>query len=151
MPVIAVTGKDTLKINGRIITEQQSGDVAVLTHPNDISEVQTGKNGNSIYTHKYPGRQGELDIRVTLAGADDAFLNDLMNVYRNDPASFTLMTAEFTKNVGDGAVSTKAVNYFLTGGVFKKLVEAKENADGEPEQVNALYSLRFGNVVRSIG
>jgi len=151
MPIVAVVGKDTLKINGRIITEQITGDVATLTHPNDLSDVQTGKDGNSIYAHKNQGRQGELEVRVVLGGADDSFLNEIENLYRNDPVGFSLISGEFTKNVGDGEGGVKSVIYVMSGGVPKKLVDAKENADGETEQTVAVHRIHFGNVLRTIG
>lgn len=151
MPVVAMTGKDVLKINGRIITQQQNGDVTVLEYPNDLAEVQTGKNGNSIYGYKYTGQQSTLELRVTRGGSDDAFFNDLINLFSNDPAAFVLMNGEFVKNIGDGAGNIKSDIYILSGGVFKKKPGSKENADGDPEQATTIYNLIFSNCVRVIG
>jgi hypothetical protein len=147
----SLTGKDTIKINGRILNDFADGDCAVLTFPNDISVVKTGKGGNSIYAFKYDGNVCEVALRILRGSADDKFLNNLLALLKNDPAAFTLMQGEFTKNIGDGAGGITTDTYIMSGGTFKKQTEVKENAEGDVEQAVAIYSLIFSNAPRAIG
>jgi hypothetical protein len=151
MPTVALTGKDTIKINGRILNDLADGDCAALTYPNDISVVKTGKNGNSIYAFKYDGNQCDVLLRVLRGSSDDKFLNNLLAILKNDPAAFTLIQGEFGKNIGDGAGGITADVYIMSGGTFKKQTEVKENAEGDVEQAVAIYSLVFSNAPRTIG
>lgn len=151
MGSVALTGKDTIKINGRIITDTADGDASVLSFPNELMTVKTGKNGNSIYAFNYSGRQCELALRVLRGSADDKFLLGLLNGQNNDPAAMTLLVGEFTKVIGDGLGAITSDTYVLTGGVFKKPVDVKENVDGDVEQAVAVYTLAFSNAPRTIG
>ena len=49
MSTIALSGNDTVVLNNRTFADFADGNVAELTFPNDIANVKTGKNGNSIY------------------------------------------------------------------------------------------------------
>lgn len=151
MSTIALTGKDVVKLNGRILNDFAEGDVAALTFPNDMVTIKTGKNGNSIYAFKNDGRQVEFTLRVLLGSADDKFLNNLAALMKNDPAVFVLLTGEFVKNVGDGAGLITPVTYILSGGAISKGVEATDNADGNTDQAVAVYHMKFSNGDRSIG
>ena len=148
---VTLTGKDVIKINGRMFNDMIDGDCVVLTYPNDLAVVKTGKDGNSIISFKNDGRQAELSLRVLLGSSDDKFLNNLLALFENDPAAFSMLSGEFSKQVGDGAGNIKSVTYILSAGVFKKKVEGKENADGDTEQAVAVYSMVFTNAPRSIG
>lgn len=149
--IVSLTGIDVIKINGRIIQEGADGDVAVLSFPNDLMNVKTGKNGNSIYAFNFTGQQCELSLRVIRGGADDQYLNGLLALMKNNPAAFSLMQGEFDKNIGDGQGNIKVDSYILSGGVFKKNVEVKENADGETEQSVSIYTMVYSNGPRTIG
>lgn len=149
--ITALTGSDTIKINGRILNDFADGDVAVLTFPNELLQVKTGKNGNSIYAFNYSGQQAEVTLRLIRGGSDDKFLNNLLALFKNDPASFSLMIGEFIKNVGDGAGNVTQDIYNMTGGAFKKNTDVKQNAEGDVEQAVAIYSLIFSNSPRTIG
>lgn len=149
--ITSLSGKDTIKINGRILNDFGDGDTAVLNYPNDLFTIKTGKNGNSIYAFNASGRQCEVTLRVLRGGADDKFLNNLLALCLNDPAAFSLLQGEFTKNVGDGQGNTISDTYIMSGGVFRKPVEVKENVDGDTEQALAIYSFIFSNAPRSIG
>lgn len=151
MSTIALTGKDTAKINGRILNDFSLGDVIALTFPNDLSVVKTGKNGNSVYAFNYTGNQCDVSLRLLRGSSDDKFMNNLLAILKNDPAAFTLMTAEITKNIGDGAGGITQDTYILSGGTFKKQTEVKENAEGDTEQAEAIYSLVFSNAPRTFG
>jgi len=147
----SLTGKDTIKINGRILNDFADGDTAVLEYPNELVGVKTGKGGNSIYAFNTMGRQCSFTLRVLRGSSDDKFLNNLLSLFENDPAVFSLMTGELVKNIGDGEGSVTADTYILSGGAFRKKTDAKENVEGDTEQAVSVYSIIFSNGGRSIG
>ena len=151
MQATALTGKDTIKINDRILNDFADGNTAELTFPNDLMAVKTGKNGNSIYAFNATGRQCEVVLRVLRGSADDKFLNNSLAVMELDPASFTLLQGEFVKQVGDGAGKVTQDIYILSGGAFKKRTDVKENVEGDTEQAVAVYTIVFSNAPRTIG
>lgn len=151
MSIASVTGKDTVKINGRILADFATGDVAVIEFPEDLAAVKTGKDGNSIYAFNYSGRTCTVDLRLLRGGSDDKYLNNLLALFKNNPSSFTLLTGEFIKNIGDGQGNIIQDIYILSGGVFKKNPSVKENVDADPEQAIITYNLVFTNSPRSIG
>jgi hypothetical protein len=151
MSTTSLTGKDTIKVNGRILNDFADGDVAKITFPNNLVEVKTGKNGNSIYAYNYTGRQAELELRILRGSSDDKFLNNLLQLFNNDPAAFALLTGEFTKNVGDGVGGVTGITYILSGGAFRKQVDVGENADGGTDQAVAIYQMIFSNAPSAIG
>lgn len=148
--IVSLTGKDVIKINGRILNDGADGDVAALTFPNDLMNVKTGKSGNSIYAFNYTGQQCEVSLRLIRGGQDDQYLNGLLALMKNNPAAFSLMQGEFDKNIGDGNGNITVDSYIMSGGVFKKNPEVKENADGETEQAVVIYMLLFSNAPRTI-
>jgi hypothetical protein len=150
MPTVAMSGADSIKINGRILADLADGDVVALTYPNDFSNVKTGKNGNSIYGLNESGKQAEAVIRVVRGSADDKFLNSLISSQRNNFAGFVLLTGEFVKRLGDGTGNIAQDTYILSGGIFSKLVEAKSNVEGDTEQSISMYHLKFSNAPRAI-
>lgn len=151
MPNVSMTGSDTIKINGRILADLADGDCAVLTFPNELASVKTGKNGNSIYGLNESGRQSEVVLRVIRGSSDDKFLNSLLASQQNNFAGFILMQGEFTKVVGDGKGNVLTDTYILAGGVFSKATEAKSNVEGDTEQSVAVYTMKFSNAPRVIG
>lgn len=151
MSKIALSGKDTIKINDRILNDLVDGDCVLLTYPNDLLTVKSGKNGNSIYSFNYTGEQVEVTIRILKGSADDKFLNNLLSILKNDPPSFQLLSGEFIKNIGDGTGVIISDTYILTGGVFKRNVDSKENAEGDTEQSMSIYTLAFSSAPRTLG
>ena len=148
---VALSGKDTIKINGRIFNDLVDGDCVMLTFANDITARKTGKNGNTIYAFNYTGEQVDVVMRVLRGSADDKFLNELLGVFKNDPPRFTLLNGEFVKTIGDGSGAVISDIYSMNGGVFSKNIDTKENAEGDTEQSVAVYSLYFSNAPRTIG
>ena len=59
----------------------------------------------------------------------------------NNPSSFILLTSIFTKRVGNGAGVLVSDVYQMAGGTFKKIPEAKSNAEGDVEQSEVVYNL----------
>lgn len=150
MSTIAMSGSDTINLNGRVLADLADGNVAELTYPNDIANVKTGKNGNSIYGLNESGKQCDLLLRVIRGSSDDKFLNGLLAQQQNNFAGTVLIIGQFIKKIGDGRGNVTSDTYVLSGGVFVKQVEAKSNVDGETEQSLSIYTLRFSNSPRAI-
>lgn len=151
MSTTSLTGKDTIKINGRILNDFADGDNCMLEFPNDLMTVKTGKDGNSIYAFNNSGRQCEVTLRLLRGSPDDRFLNNLHALLKNDPAAFVLLTGEFIKNIGDGKGNVTQDIYILSGGTFKRSSGGSENGDGTTEQAIVVYNLAFSNAPRAIG
>jgi hypothetical protein len=150
MATISLTGADTVIIDGRVIRDLADGDAAALTFPNDIANVQTGKNGNAIYGLNESGKQAEFKLRVIRGSSDDKYLNGRMVQQENDFSSFVLLNGEFIKKVGDGKGNTTKDTYIASFGVFTKRIEAKTNVNGETEQSVAIYTMKFANAPRAL-
>jgi hypothetical protein len=150
MGLTVLTGKDTITIAGRVINDLPDGDVAALTFPNELVNLKVGKNGNTLYAFNNTGKQCDFVLRVLRASSDDKFLNTYLITMEDDFAAFNLMTGEFTKRLGDGQGKITRDIYLLEGGVITKRVEAKENVDGDEEQLVSVYNFKFSNAPRVI-
>ena len=150
MSSVALSGNDSIIINNRILSDLADGDVADLTFPNDIAQVKTGKNGNSVYALNESGQQAELKLRVVKGSADDKFLNNLLANQMSNFAGFPLMIGQFIKKIGDGTGTITSDIYILAGGVFNKQVEGKSNVEGNVDQSVALYQIKFTKAPRAI-
>lgn len=150
MPAVSLTGADTIQIDSRVLNDLADQDAVKLTFPNDIAAVKASKNGNTIYAFNETGRLVEVELRVLLGSSDDKYLNARLQEMKNDFSGFILVTASFSKRVGDGAGNMSTVVYQCAGGVFKKQVEAKTSTEGDTEQSVAVYSINFGNSGKSI-
>lgn len=148
--VVSLVGKDTIKVDGRILFDMADGDNATLTFPNELMAVKTGKNGNSLYAFNETGRQCELTLRVIRGGPSDKYLDSRMQDMIQDAPSFVLMNSQITKRIGDGQGSVGSDTYILDGGVIVKQVETKVNVEGDVEQALSIYNLKFTNSNRRI-
>lgn len=148
MSVVAMSGDDTIVINNQNVSDLADGNCVELTFPNDISQVKTGKNGNSIYSLNFTGKQCEVKIRVVRGSGDDQFFNNLLSQQIANFAGFPLMIGQFIKKIGDGQGNVKSDTYIMSGGVFTKIPEAKTNVEGEAEQSVAVYTMKFSNSPR---
>lgn len=150
MAVVAMSGNDTLLINGYLLTSEADGNIIELTYPNEIAQVKVGKNGNTIYGLNETGRQCEVKCRVIRHSADDKFLQALINLQLANFAGFPLMTAEFVKVIGDGKGNLGFDIYILQGGIFQKQIEGKSNVEGDTEQSVAIYMMKFALSPRAL-
>ena len=150
MGISALTGNDTIQINDRVFVDFGDGDVVNFTYPNELVTPKTGKNGNSIYAYNETGEQVDAVLRVLRGSPDDKFLNSLKVSMKSDFPSFTLLSAEFTKRVGDGLGNVSNDIQTVSGGVFTKGIDAKDNAEGDTEQAIATYNFKFTNSKRKI-
>lgn len=150
MPTIAMSGSDTINLNNRVLADLADGNCVELTFPNDIANVKTGKNGNSIYGLNESGRQCEVKIKVVRGSSDDKFLNALLSAQQANFAGTVLAIGQFIKKIGDGRGNITSDTYVLSGGVFTKQVEGKTNVEGETDQSVSMYTLKFSNAPRAI-
>ena len=150
MSQTALSGNDTVMINNTILSDFADGDVAVLTFPNEIANVVTGKNGNAIYGLNETGKQCELELRVIRGGRDDQFLNNLLVQQQQNFAGFVLMIGQFVKKLGDSQGNITNDTYILSGGIFTHQVDVKTNVTGEAQQSVAVYKMKFSNAPRAI-
>ena len=148
MGPVALSGQDTIILNNQVLTGLADGNFVELTFPNDIANVKTGKNGNSIYGFNESGKQCEVKIRTLRASNDDKFLNNLLTQQQLNFAGTVLLTGQFIKKIGDGTGNITSDTYIMSGGVFTKIPEAKSNAEGETEQSLAIYTIKFTNAPR---
>lgn len=148
MSTIALSGSDTAVLNNRVLNDLADGNCIELTFPNDIANVKTGKNGNSIYGLNESGKQCELKLRVIRGSSDDKFLNNLLAQQQANFAGTVLMIGQFIKKLGDGQGNITSDTYIMSGGVFTKQVEGKSNVEGETEQSIAIYTVKFSNAPR---
>lgn len=148
MGAVALSGSDTININNNVFTDLADGNCVEMTFPNDIANVKTGKNGNSIYGLNESGKQCEVKIRVLRGSADDKFLNNLLSQQQANFAGTVLLIGQFVKKIGDGLGNITSDTYIMGGGIFTKIPEAKTNVEGETEQSIAIYTIRFSNAPR---
>ena len=146
----ALTGKDTIQIDSRILRDLGDGDCVTVTFPNDISQTKVSKNGNIIYALNNSGLLAEVSIRLIIGSSDDKYLNSRQAEFINDPATFTLLTGIFSKRAGQGDGALSTIVYNMGGGVFRRQPEGRDNAEGTTEQGIVVYTLTFGNSVRAV-
>lgn len=150
MGSVALSGSDTISLNNHVFADLADGNCVELTFPNDIANVKTGKNGNSIYGLNESGKQCEVKIKVLRASTDDKFLNNLLAQQQNNFAGTVLLIGQFIKKIGDGQGNITSDTYVMSGGVFTKQVEGKTNVEGETDQSIAMYTVKFSNAPRAI-
>jgi hypothetical protein len=150
MSQVALSGNDTIIINGRKLNDLAVNDIALLTYPNEIMTVVTGKNGNSIYSINESGRQADFELNLIRASPDDKFLNGLFNLMLLNPAGFVLLSGEFVKRIGDGNANIASDTYILQGGVFVKGPEAKSNVSADTEQSVSKWMMKFSKSPRAL-
>jgi len=148
MGQVALSGQDTIVLNDQVLTGQADGNFVELTFPNDIANVKTGKNGNSIYGFNESGKQCEVKVRLLRGCSDDKFLNNLLAQQQANFAGTILVQGQFIKKIGDGKGNITSDTYIMSGGVFTKIPEAKSNAEGEVEQSIVIYTIKFTNAPR---
>lgn len=148
---VSLTGNDTVIIGGQIITDFATGVVGEIKFPEDIVQVQRGKNGNTVYALNNQGFRSEVTLRILMGYQNDAFFNAQMAAMKLNFAGYALLNGVFIKNVGDGKTNIKPITYIMSGGVPKKNPEAKIVSEGDPSQSLVEWSLIFGNNDRTIG
>ena len=151
MPTKTITGDDTLTLFDRVLNDLSDDDVSSITFPNDLIQVKTGKNRNSIYARNAQGSQCDLTLRVMRGSSDDRFLQTQLASQDEDIPSFSLASGQFVKRLGDGQGEVLSDVYDLEGGVFLRKVDTKESVSGDTEAAVSVYQMRFAIGTRSLG
>lgn len=150
MGVIAMSGNDIFILNNRNITGFAVGKVSELTIPNNLADVKTGKNGNSIFSFINSGLICEFKAILIRGCADDVFFNSLLTQMKNNFSGFPLMFGQYIKKIGDGLGNVTSDTYNMSGGIFSKTTPAQSDTEGTPEQSQVEYMLKFANNPRTI-
>lgn len=143
MASFSLTGDDQLVLNvaNNLTNDLADGDAVIVTVPNDLVNIQVGKNGNAIYAKDENGNRFDMEIRVLRGSGSD---NDLLTKYLATKANFsatTFITGQFVKKFGDGNGNVNSYTYTLGGAVIKKAPEMKTNVNGDVEQSVTVYNL----------
>jgi len=150
MSTFSLSGADSLQINNQVISTLANQNPARLVFTADLMNVEAGKNGVAVYAENKQGLIAELTMRLALGGVDDKYLNSLLQQQLSDFSANTLISAVFTKRVGDGQGNITNVVYQLYGGLIQKGIEAIESSSGDVEESIAIWPLRFGQWIRLI-
>lgn len=149
MATYTLTGDDTIIINDIPLNDFPNGDIATLEVPNNLMEIATGKNGNTIFALDEAGNNATLTVRVLLSSNDDKRLNGLVPPSEGF-ASYVLLNGSVIKQIGDGAGNISYNTYVLQGGMVQKKPAIKSNVNGDVEQAIAEYVIQFAHAARAI-
>lgn len=149
MSTYTLTGDDTIIINDIPLNDFPNGDIATLDLPNNLMEIATGKNGNTIFALDEAGNNATLTVRVLMSSNDDKRLNGLVPNSEGF-AGTVLLTGSVTKQIGDGAGNISYNKYLLAGGMVQKKPAIKSNVNGDIEQAVVEYTIQFANAARAI-
>ena len=143
MASFSLTGDDQIILNvaPNLTDDLADGDAVSITIPNDLVNIQVGKNGNAIYAKDENGNRFDMEIRVLKGSGSD---NDLLTKYLSTKANFsgsTFITGQFVKKFGNGNGTVQSYTYTLGGGMIRKAPEAKANVNGDTEQSVTVYSI----------
>lgn len=150
MAVYALTGNDTLTINGRVFKNFADQSTITIEYSNARVGHTTGKNGNTVYSTDKQGENAAVTLRIIAGSDDDKYLNGLSIEQERDLPSFALMTGTFAKRIGDGTGKVSFLNYALLGGVFEQNPNTSENLQGDTEQGIQVYQLWFAQAKKGI-
>ena len=147
---VALTGNDTIVLQGKVLTDFADGDVAELKFNNDLVEVVNGKNDNAIFALSAKGKMGELTLKVLRGSPDDLLLNAQINLMLLDFPSYVLLNGSFTKRIGNGFGLSTADLYLAKGGVISRIADVTSSSDGKTEQGISTYVVKFSKVIRVV-
>lgn len=150
MSTLTVSGNDTLVLNDRVFADLATDDTCKIDLPNELVNVKTGKNGNSIIAQNMMGLNGNLTVKVSRGSSDDQYLAGQLSTSLGNFVGTQLISGSFTKNLGDGQGNLTKDVYTLLGGIISKIPEGKENVSGDAEQATTTYQIKFTNVTRNI-
>ena len=151
MSNFTVTSSDTLTLNGHVFVDLSTDDVTSITFPNDLINMKTGKNGNTIFAQDAKGHNASLSLKLLRGSTDDQYMQGILSGMPTDFPSMTLLTGTFVKRLGDGQGNVLSDTYAMSGGVISKVPEGKENVSGDVAQAETVYNIKFAYASRSIG
>ena len=143
MAKFSLTGDDTLSLNVApgITDDLADGDAVDIEIPNDLVNMQVGKNGNAIYAKDENGNRFEMTIRVLRGTGSDAQLLSKYLATRANFSGSTFITGQFVKHFGDGMGNVQAYTYTVGGGMIRKAPKQKTNVNGDTEQSVTEYQV----------
>ena len=149
MSIFSLTGDDTIIINDIPLNDFADGDIGSLSLPNNIFDMQTGKNGNTIFALDESGNNATLTVRVLMSSNDDKRLNGMIPKSKGFAQS-VLATGSVVKQVGDGQGNVSYNTYLLAGGMVQKKPDVKSNVNGDASQAVIEYVIQFAEANRAI-
>ena len=149
MSIFSLTGDDSIIINDIPLNDFADGDIGSLSLPNNIFDMQTGKNGNTIFALDESGNNATLTVRVLMSSNDDKRLNGMIPK-SNGFAQSVLATGSVVKQVGDGQGNVSYNTYLLAGGMVQKKPDVKSNVNGDAQQAVVEYIIVFAEANRAI-
>ncbi len=158
---ITVQGSDVVTLSGITLTDFADGDVAELEFPQDMINLKTCFDGNTIVAYNHSGKHATLKIRVLRASSNDISLNALIIQSYADFVKTAPINGTITKTLGTGAAgsstttpsynTTPATDKFdLYNGVITKLPGSKTNTEGDLTQAVTEYLVKFGSATRTL-
>lgn len=143
MATFSLTGDDTISLNvaPNLTNDLADGDAVILTVPNDLVNMNVGKNQNAIYAKDENGSRFEMEIRVLRGTGSDANLLEKYLATRANFSGSTFITGQFVKHFGNGLGSVQAYTYTVGGGMIRKAPEMKTNVNGDTEQSVTVYQI----------
>ena len=149
MSIFSLTGDDSIIINDIPLNDFADGDIGSLSLPNNIFDMQTGKNGNTIFALDESGNNATLTVRVLMSSNDDKRLNGMIPKSKGFAQS-VLATGSVVKQVGDGQGNVSYNTYLLAGGMVQKKPDVKSNVNGDASQAVLEYVIQFAEANRAI-
>ena len=149
MSIFSLTGDDSIIINDIPLNDFADGDIGSLSLPNNIFDMQTGKNGNTIFALDESGNNATLTVRVLMSSNDDKRLNGMIPKSKGF-AQTVLATGSVVKQVGDGQGNVSYNTYLLAGGMVQKKPDVKSNVNGDAQQAVVEYIIVFAEANRAI-
>lgn len=149
MSTFTLTGDDVIIINDIPLNDFPDNDIASLELPNNLMEISTGKDGNTIFALNEAGNNATLTLRVLMSSNDDKRLNGLVPPSEGF-ARYVLLNGSVVKQVGDGAGNVSYNTYLLSGGMVQKKPAIKSNVNGDTQQAVVEYVIQFANAARAI-
>lgn len=146
--ITAVSGNDTLIVNGVVITGHADGDAIKIEPQGPISQYKVSKDGNTIISLQYTGILCKLTVRLVRGCADDITMNGLLQQWINAPTAFPLLAGSYVKSIGDGKGNVASEIYVISGGVFEAIPPGHTSMDGSVEASVSVYTFWFRNDAR---
>lgn len=149
MSIFSLTGDDSIIINDIPLNDFAGGDIGSLSLPNNMFDMQTGKNSNTIFALDESGNNATLTVRVLMSSNDDKRLNGMIPKSKGFAQS-VLATGSVVKQVGDGQGNVSYNTYLLAGGMVQKKPDIKSNVNGDVSQAVIEYVIQFAEANRAI-
>ena len=149
MSIFSLTGDDSIIINDIPLNDFADGDIGSLSLPNNMFDMQTGKNSNTIFALDESGNNATLTVRVLMSSNDDKRLNGMIPKSKGFAQS-VLATGSVVKQVGDGQGNVSYNTYLLAGGMVQKKPDVKSNVNGDAQQAVVEYIIVFAEANRAI-